>query len=159
MKIYGIAATDDNLGIGFNDSLPWGFIKNDMDFFREITIGNPIIMGSNAINWLKGKPLPNRHNIVVSSQRRDVPDGFILCSCRNEVLDVASSLSVNGLAFVIGGAKTYKSFIDDMDGFYLSRVKGSYEANVFLEESLLDRFSKCFVIDDCIDVLFTIYEK
>lgn len=64
MKI--IVGINKQNGIGFRGSIPWRE-PDDLKFFREKTKGNVVIMGRKTFKSI-GKVLPNRVNIVVSSQ-------------------------------------------------------------------------------------------
>ena len=59
-----IAAVADNRVIGNGQALPW-HLPNDLKYFRDMTIGKPIILGRLTFDSV-GKPLPGRQNIVVS---------------------------------------------------------------------------------------------
>ena len=59
-----IAAVADNRVIGSGQVLPW-HLPNDLKYFRDMTIGKPIIMGRLTFDSV-GSPLPGRKNIVVS---------------------------------------------------------------------------------------------
>ena len=67
MDIELIWAQDQQGGIGKNRKLPW-HISEDLQNFKKITSGYPIVMGRKTWESLPFKPLPNRHNIVLSSQ-------------------------------------------------------------------------------------------
>ena len=66
-EIILIAAVAKNGVIGKGNDLPWqhGEIKGDLDRFKELTKGHPIIMGRATYESI-GKPLPHRLNIVLS---------------------------------------------------------------------------------------------
>ena len=72
MKIKIIAAVCKNNGIGKNNSLPWNS-KTDLKFFSKTTKGNnnnAVLMGRKTWESLN-KPLINRFNIIISSQKLD----------------------------------------------------------------------------------------
>jgi len=62
-----IVAVDQGQGIGFNGSMPWPTLKEDLSWFKEKTLDHIVLMGSNTYRSL-GKNLSNRINIVISSQ-------------------------------------------------------------------------------------------
>lgn len=115
-----IAAVDENYGIGKDGGL---IIKNkaDMKFFKETTMGYPVIMGRKTFESI-GKPLPGRTNIVISRQNIQIPG----------VKTVTGWEALTDLdAFVIGGAQIYKLFLPYYDEIYLTENKGVYEADAF----------------------------
>jgi dihydrofolate reductase len=52
--------------IGVQNSLPWASLSEDLNFFREKTERNIIIMGRRTFESFGLKPLKNRINVVVS---------------------------------------------------------------------------------------------
>ena len=68
-----IAAVADNRAIGYKNELIYR-IPDDLKRFKEITIGNVVIMGRKTYESI-GKPLPSRDNIVVTSQELVIPEG------------------------------------------------------------------------------------
>ena len=66
MNIHIIWAQDNNGGIGKDNKLPW-HISEDLINFKKITSIHTIIMGRKTWDSLPKKPLPNRRNIVLSS--------------------------------------------------------------------------------------------
>ena len=65
MTINIIAAKTINNIIGSNNKLPW-YLPDDLKNFRKLTENKVVIMGRKTYESI-GKPLPNRINIVVSS--------------------------------------------------------------------------------------------
>ena len=62
-----IVAADKNWGIGFKGNL-LTHIKEDMKFFKEMTVGKAVIMGRETFLSLPGqKPLPDRKNFVLTT--------------------------------------------------------------------------------------------
>lgn len=58
---------------GLRNSMPWGRVKEDLQYFSRITTGteketskNAIIMGRKTFETLNCQPLPNRLNIIIS---------------------------------------------------------------------------------------------
>ena len=62
-----IVAVADNGVIGTEGAIPWR-LKSDMQRFKALTIGRPIVMGRKTFVSLK-RPLPHRTNIVVTRDR------------------------------------------------------------------------------------------
>ena len=73
MDISLILSVGKNNEIGKNNDLVWHF-HEDMKFFRETTTGNTVIMGRKTFESLP-KVLPNRRNIVISSDKSLKIDG------------------------------------------------------------------------------------
>ena len=66
-QITLIAATAAHGCIGINNSMPW-HIPEDFAFFKQYTLGKPVVMGRKTWESLPKKPLPGRRNLVVSRQ-------------------------------------------------------------------------------------------
>ena len=58
-----IVAASDNWEIGKDGGIPW-HISEDLKYFRDVTFGHPVIMGSKTYESI-GHPLSGRVNIVV----------------------------------------------------------------------------------------------
>ena len=67
MTISLIVAVSQNGVIGIDNKLPW-HLPMDLERFKEITMGHPIIMGRKTFAAI-GKPLPGRTNIVITRQK------------------------------------------------------------------------------------------
>ena len=80
-----IVACAENQAIGYQGSMPW-HLSGDLKYLRGVTTGHTVIMGRKTYEGI-GKPLPNRHNIVVTrhprrsaveNERRDIGDSVQL---------------------------------------------------------------------------------
>src|SRR6185503_18631742 len=60
-----ISSVGKNNEMGKGNELLWKF-PADMKFFRETTVGHPIIMGRKTFESLPNGPLPKRRNIVIT---------------------------------------------------------------------------------------------
>ena len=67
--ISAIVAVDNNWGIGFNGDL-LEHIPEDLKYFKELTSGEykAVVMGRKTWDSLPKKPLPNRKNIIITTQ-------------------------------------------------------------------------------------------
>lgn len=121
-----IAALTKEGVIGKAGKLPW-HISDDLKNFRKLTSGNAVVMGRKTFESI-GKPLPNRHNIVVSSSLSGV-SGIDVCSSLEDALEKAKSYGRD--IFIIGGANLYQAAVPLVDKLYLSHVKKSYEGDTY----------------------------
>jgi len=144
--INAILACDDRGGIGKNGMLPWPKCEEDLAFFKKMTEGKTVIMGSST--WQsKGmpKPLPNRRNVVVTTEPEKHPgaDDYIPYQNMNMVDSINSLKDWRGIdpVFIIGGAKLIKEVFLIIDKFYLTRIPGDYDCDTFLP---LDRIESTF---------------
>jgi dihydrofolate reductase len=109
MMISLVVAIAENGVIGRNGGLPWR-LSHDLQTFRRITIGKPVIMGRKTFQSLK-KPLEGRDNIVVSRDENFQHDGAIVERDLTAALARATSCAeARGVAeiMVIGGTDVFK---------------------------------------------------
>lgn len=107
-----IVAIGNNNEIGKNNKLLW-HIPEDLKKFKEITQGKTVIMGRNTYESI-GKPLPNRHNIVLSKNLKSFSNNY------NEKLEIYNDFSKivekyknsDKEVFIIGGAQVYKKALE-----------------------------------------------
>lgn len=116
-----IAATDLNGVIGIDNRLPWNS-PADLKRFKEITLGQVVIMGRNTYNSI-GRPLPDRCNIVIT-KNPDLNKTSLSqpwqCSNIEEAIMSVNMLYRNKEIFIIGGASIYayclkNNLVDKMD--------------------------------------------
>lgn len=84
--------------IGRDNGIPWR-LPEDQARFKELTLGQPVVMG--RLTWeslpAKVRPLPGRRNIVISRDADYVAEGAEVLTALPEDLD----------GWVIGGAQLY----------------------------------------------------
>lgn len=85
--------------------LPW-HLPEDLRHFKALTLGHPIIMGRKTWQSL-GRPLPGRHNIVITRTPGFVAEGASVATSLDQALDLCSNAGENSTAFVIGGGEIY----------------------------------------------------
>lgn len=124
-----ICCTDLIGNIGKDNNLLYN-IPEDMKFFREMTKGHVVIMGDKTWDSLPFKPLPNRHNVVVSLDEevlQNIQNNCLDVETNNDLFDAIDKYSYNDL-FIIGGASIYNQVInmDLVDEAYVTIV---YEFN------------------------------
>ncbi|XZF13018.1 dihydrofolate reductase [Chitinophagaceae bacterium MMS25-I14] len=122
MIISMIVAAGQHNEIGIHNNLPWHLPK-DLKFFKQTTLGKPVIMGRKTFDSLGGKPLPGRLNIVLSRQEDlSLPEGVLHF---NDIRDAIARLEEekNEEGFIIGGGKIFEESIDLADRLYITRVE------------------------------------
>lgn len=128
MNLTIVAAVSENNGIGINNQLPW-HLPNDLKFFKKITTGGTIIMGRKTFESI-GKPLPNRENIVVTTQKDFTAEGCIIVHSFDEALKKSTRDNV----FIVGGGELFKCTLPLTNTIYLTRVHTVIPADVFFPE-------------------------
>ena len=76
MKIKLIAAIDQHFGLGRNGDLLFK-IPEDLRLFKQLTVGNVVLMGRKTFDSIGCKPLTDRINIVISSAKKFENDEVI----------------------------------------------------------------------------------
>lgn len=94
-----------------------------MKIFKELTLGHCIIMGRKTFESI-GKPLPGRHNIVVSNGKIE-REGCLQAVDLNHALEMAREMNEKE-AFIIGGGQIYSYAMDLADKLYISHVDHSF---------------------------------
>lgn len=128
MKLSLIAAHDDNLVIGKDGGLPWHYTE-DLKFFKQTTMGSPIIMGRGVFEELNQIPLPGRKNIVLSTSKSfdNVETYATLAAALESVKD-------EKLVFIIGGGTLYRQTLDIADELIITEIHEEYEGDTFFPE-------------------------
>ena len=145
MIISLIAAVDSKNGIGLNGIMPWGHIKEDMEFFKKTTVGFPVIMGRVTFESLKNKTLPNRENIVISSKiNYEYLNKYNNLYYESSFENTLSKLLLKKYKqiFIIGGESIYKKAIDYADIIFLTHIDKDYNCDRFFPKINEDNFRK-----------------
>ncbi len=124
-----IAALARNRGIGKNQHLLWR-LPEDMRYFKNKTLGKPVIMGRKTWESLPAafRPLPGRLNVVISADAGYVVDGATLAVSLEQALALTAAADET---FVIGGGEIYRQTLPLADRLYLTEVAADTEADVF----------------------------
>jgi dihydrofolate reductase len=128
-KLHAIAAMASNRVIGKAGTLPW-HLPEDLKLFKQLTTGHPIIMGRRTWESL-GRPLPGRHNIVISRSlsEAETPGATLISE-----IDQLPHLGITGDAYLIGGGQLYDAMFPACSSLYLTYVFDAYEGDTRLPE-------------------------
>ena len=148
MSVNAILAMDNNMGIGYDNTLPWPHNKKDMKWFRDCTSGHVVVMGRKTWESFGSKPLPNRINVVVTNKEVEGnPDRIE----RGEMVEIISTLVCKYPdlhIFIIGGANIYRQALTFCDKIYVTRIKGLYKCDTFMYIRDFEDFTVNDYIDD-----------
>lgn len=108
--------------IGRDGGLPW-HLPADLKHFKRLTVGKPVVMGRRTFDSI-GKPLPGRHNIVLTRDPAWRADGV------TAVPNLAEAVAAAGLQagarpdeiMIIGGATVYAEALPSARRAYLTEV-------------------------------------
>lgn len=104
--------------IGRDGGLPW-HISSELKRFKQITMGKPLIMGRRTWESLPRKPLPGRHNIVITRQSGYQAAGATVVASKAAALAAAGAAAEIA---VIGGGEIYDLFLPEVGRIYLTEV-------------------------------------
>ena len=123
-----IVARSRNLVIGKENKIPWK-ISADLQFFKKVTMGYPIIMGRKTWESI-GRPLPGRRNIVVSRNTSYSAVGAELVSSLEQALD---SLKEFNRVFVTGGQQLFNQAFPLADELFITEIELQVEGDTYFE--------------------------
>jgi dihydrofolate reductase len=109
VDIVLLAAVAQNGVIGRDNTLPWR-LKSDMQHFRNVTMGKPVVMGRKTYQSI-GKPLGGRTTIVVSRDPAFAAAGIVVAANLVTALEAArgDALRRGASAIIVaGGGDIYK---------------------------------------------------
>lgn len=143
--IIGICACDIEGGLGVSNKLPWPYIKEDMEFFREQTLNNIVLMGYNTFKSLNCRPLPNRMNVIVCNGVFVVDNiipGVLYITHENakRLLDRhREKINPKKNIYIIGGSKTYSKYMGYIDKFIITTIKSYFDCDVFINKTSIQK--------------------
>lgn len=124
--------------IGFEGGMPW-HLREDLRHFAELTISHPVIMGRRTWQSLSAKyrPLPNRDNIVISSDPHFVAPGATVVSNLEDALDLARQEAIpdDGMdrseIWVLGGSRVFDEIMNSADKAYITQIVDTVDADTY----------------------------
>lgn len=136
-----IVAFSKNRVIGNEGRIPWN-IEGEKKRFKELTIGNVVIMGRRTYEEI-GKPLPNRYTIVVSNTEKYEFENCTTVSSLPEAIAVAKEkFAGTRKIYISGGAKLYEESIDMVDKMFITEIDTVLEGDTFFPEFDESKFEK-----------------
>jgi dihydrofolate reductase len=123
INIVLIAAVADNGVIGADGAIPWR-LKTDLQRFKALTSGKPVVMGRKTFLSLR-RPLPGRTNIVMTRDAGFRASGAVVTTSREQALDVAKGDALRRFVTeiaVIGGAEVYAQWMGQADRLEVTEV-------------------------------------
>ena len=130
MRISIIVAMAANGVIGRDNGLPW-HLPADLQHFKRITMGKPILMGRRTWESI-GRPLPGRTSIVITRDAAYTAPGCVVVHSVEAALQAAADCADE--AMVIGGAEFYRQVLPRADTLYLTRIHADFEGDTWFPE-------------------------
>ena len=129
MIISMIVAMAANSVIGADNKIPWR-LPRDQQRFKTITMGKPIVMGRKTYESI-GRPLPGRHNIIVSRNPDYQADGCTVVHSPHEAVQAAGTVDE---IVIIGGYYLYQAFLPQTNRLYLTTLAEAFAGDVTFPE-------------------------
>jgi dihydrofolate reductase len=130
-EVVLVVAAAANGVIGRDGAMPW-HLPEDLKRFKRMTVGHAVVMGRRTFEAI-GRPLPGRHNIVLTRDRAFRADGVTVAP------NLAEAIAAAGLdprardeaIFVIGGGEIYALALPIATRVELTRVHATPEGDTF----------------------------
>jgi len=120
-----------NRVIGIKNSLPWK-LPADMKWFRQHTLGKPVVMGRKTYESFGARPLPERHNIVVTRDNNyDAGAATAAFSIDDAIKKATKQEPGVEEIMIIGGANFYEQTILIAGRMYLTEVQINLSGDVW----------------------------
>jgi dihydrofolate reductase len=135
IDIVLVVAVADNGVIGHNNTLPWR-IRSDLQYFRSVTIGRPVVMGRKTFQSI-GRPLPQRTNIVVTRDPTFARPGILVATGLAGALEAARGDAMRRNAdsiAVIGGTEIFRQTLPFANRLLVTEVHANPEGDTYLPE-------------------------
>lgn len=123
-----IAAVGKNGELGYNNNLIWK-IREDLQFYKDMTMGKKIIMGRNTLESMPLKALEGRHPIVLTSKPLETCTNLEVYHDLNSLLNYVSETNTEFM--VVGGAKVYEQLLPYIQIMYLTEIEREAYADSF----------------------------
>jgi dihydrofolate reductase len=130
MEVVIIVAVAENGVIGAGGAIPWR-LKSDMQRFKALTIGKPVVMGRKTFASI-GRPLPRRTNIVVTRDADFRSPGALVTTSFADARAIARGDALRRSATeiaVIGGAEIYAQWMEYADRLEITEVHARPEGD------------------------------
>lgn len=136
-----VVAFDQNMLIGNANELPWHY-KDDLLYFKNLTLNHKLIMGDNTFQSILGylnAPLKQRVTIVVTDKVYDY-DNVI---CYDNLDDIiAKYQDSDEEIFVCGGRSIYEQLLPYCKKLYITHINKSHEGDVYFPKIDWNKYQK-----------------
>lgn len=140
-----IVAVDNNWAIGNKGNLLVS-IPEDHKFFRQVTMGNVIVLGRKTLaGFPNGLPLAGRDNIILSTNPDYKVKDAVVANSKEQLFDVLKEYKDREI-FVVGGGRVYEMLLPYCRYAHVTKIDYSYEADTYFPN--LDKLDNWKVIGD-----------
>jgi dihydrofolate reductase len=114
--ITAVVAMNKDRIIGADNQLPW-HIPEDLQYFIQVTLNKPIIMGRKTFESI-GRALPSRRNIVISRSRFEFTGIEVYSSIEIAISQLANEAEI----CIIGGGEIFKQTAHLINSLHITEV-------------------------------------
>ncbi|MEL7293853.1 MAG: type 3 dihydrofolate reductase [Pseudomonadota bacterium] len=159
MIISMIAAMAQDRVIGKDNQMPW-HLPADFAWFKRCTLGKPVVMGRKTYQSI-GRPLPGRHNIVISRERELEIEGVTTVTSIDEALQAAGEVEE---VMIIGGGTIYQACLAQANKLYITYIDANVDGDTQFpawSEEFFETYSENYTADEnnAYDMRFVVLEK
>lgn len=142
-----IAAKSKNNVIGFEGKMPWKQ-RNDLQRFKALTYGHTVIMGRKTYASMGGKALPDRTNIVLTTniipfcEIYNRPGKGLDCTVMSDFKQACDEYYRHKFpnrmqlasGFIIGGERLFREGMEIADRMYITELDCEVNGDAFFPE-------------------------
>ena len=137
-SIHAIVAVASDWAIGRQGDLLC-HLPADMKHFKEVTMGNSIVMGRKTFESFPRRPLPGRQNIVITRNADWQYPGVTVVHSLEDAIAAAETDTV----FIIGGAQVYEQALPLVDVLHLTQIHARWaDADVYFPALNMDEWQE-----------------
>ena len=137
-SIHAIVAVASDWAIGRQGDLLC-HLPADMKHFKEVTMGNSIVMGRKTFESFPRRPLPGRQNIVITRNADWRYPGVTVVHSLEDAIAAAETDTV----FIIGGAQVYEQALPLVDVLHLTQIHARWaDADVHFPALNMDEWQE-----------------
>lgn len=129
-----IVARTLNKVIGKENAMPW-HLPVDLGWFRENTLGKPVIMGRKTYESI-GRLLPKRPNIILSRSNFSIEGAYSANSLEQAVSlakEFTNNIEIENEIMIIGGGELFQQAMIFADKLYLTDIQTEMEGDTFFD--------------------------
>jgi dihydrofolate reductase len=137
MEIVFVVAIAANGVIGQGNAIPWR-LKSDMQHFRKLTMGKPVVMGRKTFQSLP-KLLSGRTNIVMTRDASFQANGALVATSFERACTAARGDALRRFATeiaVIGGAEVFAQWMPRADRLEITEVHAEIDGDIVFAPDL-----------------------
>ena len=150
--IKAIMAVDEKGGISKGNSMPWPKNLKDLNWFKQNTLNQVVVMGSGT--WadpFMPTPLKSRENILITSKNKSIYPGANRYLKGDDIVHEIQNLEniyTTKDIFIIGGSEIINKSISVVQEFYLTRIYGNFNCEKFIN---LEAIEKIMILKEKIE--------